>query len=318
MVDSRAGRVLDEEKRAVLGAQDVRWLEEQLLSSRADCDHLLVGSSLPWLLPPLVHDAERWSAALCGGVRGARWARRGETLRQASDLEHWAAFPASFDWLTGLLAEAAAGGDAPATVAVLSGDVHHAYVAEPERLPATAAQVVQLTCSPMHQRIPYALRLGFRFGWSRAGRALGRALARHGRTGPSPVAWRRTGGPWFGNQLMTLTLRGREARLRLEQARGGGVLTSVHERALTSASAAAGPPGGADDEAAAASGTGTAADVAACGKAGRGRARRTPGSPYEDAPSGTPRRSVGDAATGPRGSAGRGAASRPAADPTEC
>ncbi|WP_079169123.1 alkaline phosphatase D family protein [Streptomyces sp. CC77] len=234
MVDGRAGRVLDEEKRAVLGARDMRWLEEQLLHDRTDCDHLLVGSSLPWLLPPLVHDAERWSAALCGGARGTRWARHGETLRQASDLEHWAAFPASFDWLTGLLAEAAAGADAPATVAVLSGDVHHAYVAEPERLPgATAARVVQLTCSPMHQRIPQVLRWGFRFGWSRAGRALGRALARHGRVGPSAVAWRRTGGPWFGNQLMTLTLHGREARLHLEQARSGGALVRVHESALT-------------------------------------------------------------------------------------
>ena len=33
------------------------------------------------------------------------------------------------------------------------------------------------------------------------------------------IDWRRTGGPWFGNQLMTLTLDGRSARLRLEQAR---------------------------------------------------------------------------------------------------
>ncbi|MGO4755505.1 alkaline phosphatase family protein, partial [Streptomyces sp. 2MCAF27] len=48
----------------------------------------------------------------------------------------------------------------------------------------------------------------------------------HGRVTPSRLDWRKTGGPWFGNQLMTLTLRGRSARLRLDQAQpdpsGGG------------------------------------------------------------------------------------------------
>ncbi|GGQ15907.1 alkaline phosphatase D family protein [Streptomyces roseolilacinus] len=230
MVDTRAGRVLDEQKRAMLGEEDARWVGEQALEGRADRDHLLIGSSLPWLLPPLVHDAERWNAALCRGERGERWARAGESLRRRSDLEHWAAFPESFAWLTGLLTDAARGPDAPATVSVLSGDVHHAYVAEPD-LPGAAARVLQLTCSPVHQRIPYALRLGFRFGWSRAGRWLGRALARHGRVGASETGWARTGGPWFGNQLMTLTLHGRAALLRLERARADRELVTVHERA---------------------------------------------------------------------------------------
>ncbi|NUO43783.1 MAG: hypothetical protein HOV82_17310, partial [Streptomyces sp.] len=42
-----------------------------------------------------------------------------------------------------------------------------------------------------------------------------------------------TGGPWFGNQLMTLTLRGRSARLRLEQARPKGELRTVTDSVLT-------------------------------------------------------------------------------------
>jgi hypothetical protein len=50
------------------------------------------------------------------------------------------------------------------------------------------------------------------------------------------VSWRRTGGPWFGNQIMTLTLRGRSARLRLEQARanrdGTNVLRMITDREL--------------------------------------------------------------------------------------
>jgi phosphodiesterase/alkaline phosphatase D-like protein len=237
MVDSRAARVLEEEKRSMLDAGEARWLREQALDAPQSYDHLLIGTSLPWLLPHLVHDAEAWNATLCQGHKGARWARFGENLRRKADLEHWAAFPASFDALAALIAEVGSGPDAPATVLVLSGDVHHAYVAEATwRSGSPDARVLQLTCSPVHNSIPLSIRLGFRFGWSAAARALGRRFARHGGCGRPPVSWRKTGGPWFGNQLMTLTLRGRSARLRLEQARetdeGGPRLRTVVESEL--------------------------------------------------------------------------------------
>ncbi|MEV5513672.1 alkaline phosphatase D family protein [Streptomyces flaveolus] len=241
MVDSRAARVLAEDRRSMLDPGEAAWLREQVLDGRDDgeapYDHLLVGTSLPWLLPHLVHDLEAWNAAVCGGERGARWARLGERIRRGADLEHWPAFPASFDALAGLIADAGTGPGAPATVSVLSGDVHHAYVAEPS-WPGrdTDARVVQLTCSPVHNSVPLSMRLGFRFGWSAPARALGRRIARHGRCSPPAVSWRRTGGPWFGNQLMTLTLRGRSARLRLEQARaerdGTTALRTVTDREL--------------------------------------------------------------------------------------
>ncbi|MEW2397146.1 alkaline phosphatase D family protein [Streptomyces sp. NPDC046862] len=221
MVDTRAARVLDEGSRSMLDPGEERWLREQVLDDPGSYDHLLIGTSLPWLLPHLVHDAEAWNAALCRGERGQRWARFGEDLRRRADLEHWAAFPASFEALAALIAEAGSGERAPATVCVLSGDVHHAYVAEPS-WPAgdgPDARVLQLTCSPVHNSIPLSIRLGFRFGWSGAGRVLGRWFGRHGRGERPSLDWRRTGGPWFGNQLMTLTLRGRSARLRLDQAR---------------------------------------------------------------------------------------------------
>ncbi|MFJ5652244.1 alkaline phosphatase D family protein [Streptomyces microflavus] len=241
MVDTRAARVLDEERRAMLDDDEARWLRERVLENPAAYDHLLIGSSLPWLLPPLVHDAETWNAALCAGTRGGRWARFGEKLRRAADLEHWAAFPDSFGRFTELLRRAGSGPDAPATVCVLSGDVHHAYIAEPH-WPATTpggapdAHILQLTCSPVHNSVPRSIRLGFRFGWSGVGRRIGRLLTRHGRTEPSPVTWSRAGGPWFGNQLMTLTLRGRNSALTLVQAKsvaGGNQLVSVLERSLT-------------------------------------------------------------------------------------
>ncbi|WP_030666321.1 alkaline phosphatase D family protein [Streptomyces rimosus] len=227
MVDTRATRVLDEGNRAMLDPAEADWLREAVLADHGAYDHLLIGSSLPWLLPNLIHDAEGWNAALCAGARGARWARWSESLRQRADLEHWAAFPRSFAALTDLLVEAGSGDAAPATVCVLSGDVHHAYVAEPHWYDGTrpAGRVLQLTCSPVHNSIPASMRAGFRFGWSRLGRHLGHALARHGRLARPSIGWRRTGGPWFGNQLMTLSLHGRAARLRLDQAvseQGGG------------------------------------------------------------------------------------------------
>ncbi|MEU6287523.1 alkaline phosphatase D family protein [Streptomyces sp. NPDC046988] len=237
MVDSRAARVLEEDRRTMLDPGEAAWLREQVLDERESYDHLLIGTSLPWLLPHLVHDVEAWNAAMCGGERGARWARRGERIRRGADLEHWSAFPSSFDALADLIAEAGTGPGAPATISVLSGDVHHAYVAEPswaDRAPDS--RVAQLTCSPVHNSVPPSIRLGFRFGWSAPARALGRRIARHGRCAPAAVSWRKTGGPWFGNQLMTLTLRGRSARLRLEQARtdrGGGItLRTAMERDL--------------------------------------------------------------------------------------
>ncbi|WP_405581867.1 alkaline phosphatase D family protein [Streptomyces sp. NBC_01092] len=240
MVDTRAARVLDEKARSMLNPGEAQWLREQALDAPGSCDHLLIGTSLPWLLPHLVHDAEAWNAALCRGERGERWARFGEDLRQRADLEHWAAFPGSFDALAGLIAEAGSGAGAPATVCVLSGDVHHAYVAEPtwpDGEGPDTARVFQLTCSPVHNAIHMAVRLGFRFGWSALARVLGRRFAGHGGCPKPPIDWRRTGGPWFGNQLMTLTLRGREARLRLEQAqegRGGPArLRTVTEAELT-------------------------------------------------------------------------------------
>ncbi|WP_405847585.1 alkaline phosphatase D family protein [Streptomyces niveus] len=240
MVDSRAARVLAEGHREILDPDEARWVRDQALTDPGDRDHLLIGTSLPWLLPPLVHDAESWNAALAGGERGPRWARFGEKLRRAADLEHWAAFPTSFEKLADLIAEVGSGPDAPATVCVLSGDVHHAYVAEPLwRTDQPRSRVAQLTCSPVHNSIPLSIRLGFRFGWSRVGRRLGRAFARHGRVAARSVTWGKTGGPWFGNQLMTLTLRGRAARLSLAQVREGegepgaaARLVTVDEREL--------------------------------------------------------------------------------------
>ncbi|GLF93904.1 alkaline phosphatase D family protein [Streptomyces yaizuensis] len=249
MVDTRAGRALEEGSRSMLGPAEERWLDEQTPAARGSYDHLLIGTSLPWLLPPLAHDLEGWDAALCRGARGGpdgSWARLGEWLRRRFDLEHWSAFPVSFARLARLIARAGGGPGAPATVCVLSGDVHHGYVAEPRWPGGTGpvARVAQLTCSPLHNSISGTIRWGMVLGWTRAGRICGGLLARHGRTAPPPVRWRRTGGPWFGNQLMTLTLRGRSARLRVERVGPPGAgLVTVEERELSAGGGGRSRPG---------------------------------------------------------------------------
>ncbi len=196
MVDTRAARVLAEDRRAMLDAGEERWLREQALDAPGSCDHLLIGTSLPWLLPHLVHDAEAWDAALCRGERGgALGPVRGKRLRRRADLEHWAASPASFAALAGLIAEAGSGPGRP-------GDGVRAVRRRPPRLhrraqvafrtPGTPsrspdARVLQLTCSPVHNSIPLSIRLGFRFGWSAVGRAIGRRFARHGKCDRPPI-----------------------------------------------------------------------------------------------------------------------------------
>jgi hypothetical protein len=59
-------------------------------------------------------------------------------------------------------------------------------------------------------------RRGQRFGGTRLGRVIGRSLARAAGVPPSPIGWRFLEGPYFRNQIGTLRLDGRSARLRLE------------------------------------------------------------------------------------------------------
>jgi hypothetical protein len=89
VIDSRAGRVLEEGHRSMLDEEEWRWVEQQ---AAGDFDHLLLATSVPLLLSPAMHELEAWNEAVCGGAWGSGAARLGEKLRQGLDLEHWAAF----------------------------------------------------------------------------------------------------------------------------------------------------------------------------------------------------------------------------------
>jgi hypothetical protein len=218
MVDSRAGRVLDEGDRKILDDEEFAWVDAAVANAVEDgVDHVLIGTSLPWLLPHSIHDLERWNETLTVRHDGKPLGRLAEKLRQAADLEHWAAFGQSFERLGRTLVSLGRGemGRAPATALVLSGDVHHAYVAELVEPGGLDTRVHQLTVSPLHNSAPHAIEIGFTVGWSRWARMLTGGLRALARVPHSPLAWRKQAGPFFGNELGELVLEGRDARFLL-------------------------------------------------------------------------------------------------------
>ncbi|MGY1803584.1 alkaline phosphatase D family protein [Blastococcus sp. SYSU D00922] len=218
MIDSRAGRVLEEQHRRMLDEDEFAWVEAAMRRAVDEgVEHLILGTSLPWLLPHAIHNLERWNETLNVRHHGRLRGRIAEAMRQASDLEHWAAFGHSFERLGDALARVARGdhGRAPSTALVLSGDVHHAYAAELVQPGDLTARVHQLTVSPLHNQAPHPIRVGFRIGWSRTARRFTEVLARWARAEPTRLEWEKQAGPFFGNQIGELVLDGRSARFVL-------------------------------------------------------------------------------------------------------
>jgi hypothetical protein len=220
MVDSRAGRVLDPpDDRSMLDPHEWRWLEEH---AAGEFDHLLLGTSLPFLLAPGLHYMESWNEAVCNGAWGKPAAALGEKVRQAVDLEHWAAFGSSLERVMEMVRASGTGanGTSPASIVALSGDVHHAYLAEVgfPRGTGVRSAVYQATCSPFRNPLDDRERASIRFACSRAGTLVGRLLARAAGVRDPPVRWRfKHDEPFFDNQVCFLELDGRRARLWLQK-----------------------------------------------------------------------------------------------------
>ena len=236
MLDNRCNRVLTPGAREMLPAAEWQWFVDQ---AHGDYDHLVVGSSLPWLMPPAIHYLEAWNERRADSPR-PRVAARAENIRRTFDLEHWAAFARSFAALGELfrrLGEGSpgrrvgAGGAyaAPATISVLSGDVHHSYVAQAEFGTAMHTPVMQLTCSPVHNQVPGFMRPMMRFSWSRLAARGVRGLARTAGVRSPAWRWKRLAGPYFGNAVSTLLLTGLVAKVRVEGTDKAGGLFSVAE-----------------------------------------------------------------------------------------
>jgi hypothetical protein len=264
MLDNRCGRVLDRTNRSMLSPEEWAWFVDR---AHGRYDHLVVGSSLPWLLPPAIHHVESWNERLADSRR-PRVAALAERLRRAFDLEHWAAFDRSFEALAALFARLGTGqtsgvdadGDtdsglapgadpdggrlparvgsgpaypAPASISVLSGDVHHSYVARARFADGVRTPVHQLTCSPIHNQVPAFMRPLLRLGWWAGPIGAARALARTAGVRRPILSWRRLTGPYFGNAISTLRHTGRAAEVVIEGTGKDGVLRVIGQRCLS-------------------------------------------------------------------------------------
>jgi hypothetical protein len=240
MIDSRAGRVLDPGSRAMVDPDEWRWIEEHAVGG---VDHLLIGTSLPMFMGPALHWLEAWNEVTADGGWGKGVKKLAERLRQQLDLEHWAAFQASFRQMCDLLVEVGAGrrGEAPSTICLLSGDVHHAYLAEVGFLPGSGVRssVWQAVCSPFRNPLDTNERRVILAAWTRAAGVVARALAKRAGVSDPPAQWRLAHEkPWFNNQVAMLELEGKRATFSLEKAipsedgKGEPVLERVFARQI--------------------------------------------------------------------------------------
>ena len=174
MLDSRNGRVLEPGRRRMIDDDEWRWVVE---SCWAPVEHLLIGTSVPAFVPRGMHDLQVWTEAIGDGGWGGLGRRIGEKTRIKADMEDWPSFNTSFGALVNLLATlgSSARPDAPATIAVLSGDIHFSYAAQihfPSGSPMSST-VHQLVNSPIRNALTGPERTAMHIGMSRSLGVLG-------------------------------------------------------------------------------------------------------------------------------------------------
>jgi hypothetical protein len=231
-IDARAGRVLEEDRRAMVDDEEWEWIVEHC---EGDFDHLLICTTVPWILSPTFDRLEAWNEQLCDGAWGKPVAWASEKLRREVDFDHWAAFGESFAKLRDLLHEVATGerGTVPASVVVLSGDVHHAYLSE-VGYPASGdrtssnrtsgnggsngrAPVYQAVCSPYRNPLDENERRVVRAAFRRPLSAIATLLAKASGAPDPGIRWRTLEGPCFDNQVASLHIDKRHAWARLDK-----------------------------------------------------------------------------------------------------
>jgi PhoD-like phosphatase len=239
-IDSRCSRRLDPADRSMLDDEEWQWVVERALTPREGerIDHLMLGTTLPFLLPHGIHHLEGWSEAI---TSGHAWGRLGswfgERLRQAVDLEHWAAFRQSFAAMVELLTTVVRAAEPPASVLLLSGDVHCSYTARARlrgvRHPRTALH--QLTMSPFRNPMEPPLKAAYKAFGLPPGAWLWHRIARLAHVADVGIDWRVDHGPWFANGVMTLVFSGRTVRVEIDHAEvrdGRQVLVGTHVQQL--------------------------------------------------------------------------------------
>jgi len=218
-VDSRAGRVLDEGARRMVDDEEWRWIEDH---TEGDFDHLLIATTVPWLLSPGLDRLEAWNEKVCDGAHGERAARLAEKVRREVDFDHWGSFSHSFRALRDLLGEVADGkrGRKPGSVVVMAGDVHHAYLCEvgwPTGQADGRAPIYQAVCSPYRNPLSTRERRVIKAGFTATFTRIAAALAKAAGAEDPGIHWRLLDGPCFDNQVATLRIDGRHASMRLDK-----------------------------------------------------------------------------------------------------
>ncbi len=215
IIDSRAARKLDPDHRSMLDPTEMAWLDEQL---RGDTRHLFIGTSLPFLLPPGLHDFEAMDEQIAQNAYGRTAGKAGEKLRRLVDLEHWAAFNEGFEQVFEMVMAVARGerGRTPDIITFLSGDVHNSYLAEVLDVQRYGARsrIVQAVCSPLRNPMPRAIRV-FMSLFARGLAKPMRFVAGRSSKVPDPkYPWKVTRGPWFDNNLAVVEVEGGSLRFR--------------------------------------------------------------------------------------------------------
>jgi PhoD-like phosphatase len=238
VVDSRAARVLSDDRREMIDDEEWEWLVEHSLGN---FDHLVIASTLPVFMAAGIHHLEAWNEAVCAGRWGGFAAKLAEKLRRGVDLEHWSAFNTSFerlcDWLR-RIAEGTTAARPPATIVLLGGDVHNASLSRVDLGTAgRGSRVYQVVCSPFRNPLTATQRRIVRLTGSRGAARIFSLLARLAHV-PSPSAeWTFVRRPSFDNSIGELTLDQRTAHLTLRRSAREGEraerLHRLHETDLT-------------------------------------------------------------------------------------
>ena len=219
MMDSRGGRVLEEGRRSMVDDEEWAWIEDR---ANGDFDHILLGTSLPVLLGPGMHHLQAWNEAVCRGAWGEGMKGWGERIRRSQDLDQWASFHDSFVALTDLIRRSATreNNDPPASIAILSGDIHHGYLARASfRSDGVQSPVYQAVCSPLRNALPDRKSSLQDVAWTKPAAYAGRLLSRLAGIEREQMSWHLTHNePWFENHVATLVFDGRQAHITFERA----------------------------------------------------------------------------------------------------
>ena len=215
VIDCRAGRVVADDGRAMINADEWRWIVEH---AEGSYDHLVIVTTLPAFLPHGIHFLEAWNEAVCDGAWGGVVARLAERVRRAVDLEHWAANQRSFHRLVDLLRSVSngIGGEPPGSIVIVSGDVHMTYVASVELgAGAGSSRVLQVVCSPFRNPLDTHERRVVRVTGSRAVAAVFSRLARLCGVTNTGASWELTTKRTYDNSIGELDLDGRQMTVTL-------------------------------------------------------------------------------------------------------